>query len=80
MMKILSLWKLLNKHNTLYIMVGGFATTFHGFDRLTADLDLWIKDTPENRKSLRKVLKEMEIGDFKSIETTQLCRVLLQLR
>lgn len=52
-------------------MVGGFATTFHGFNRATADLDLWIKDTLENRQSLRKVLKEMEVGDFQSIETTQ---------
>ena len=52
-------------------MVGGFATTLHGFSRTTADLDLWIKDTIENRKSLRNVLKELEIGDFESIETTQ---------
>ena len=52
-------------------MVGGFATTLHGFDRTTADLDLWIKDTVENRKSLRNVLKELSIGDFESIETTQ---------
>lgn len=52
-------------------MVGGFATSLHGFDRTTADLDLWIKDSPENRRSLRIVLKEMEIGDFDAIETTQ---------
>ena len=43
----------------------------HGFNRTTADLDLWIKDTKENRKNLRHVLKEMGIGDFESIETTQ---------
>lgn len=69
--EILNLWRLLNKHGTLYIMVGGFATTFHGFNRATEDLDLWIKDTPENRKSLRRVLKELDIGDFESVETTQ---------
>jgi hypothetical protein len=69
--EILNLWRSLQKHNTLYIMVGGFATCLHGFDRTTADLDLWIKDTAENRKSLRKVLKDIGLGDLESIETTQ---------
>ncbi|MES2679981.1 MAG: hypothetical protein V4635_08860 [Bacteroidota bacterium] len=69
--EILNLWRLLNKHDVFYIMVGGFATTFHGFNRATADLDLWIRDDQENRKKLRSVLKEMDLGDFESIETTQ---------
>ena len=69
--ELLNLWRLLQKYNTHYIMVGGFAATFHGFNRATADLDLWIKDTLDNRQSLRKVLKELEIGDYESIETTQ---------
>ncbi len=69
--EILNLWRLLNKHKVLYIMVGGFATTLHGFNRNTADIDLWIKDTKENRQGLRKVLIEMEIGDFESVESTQ---------
>ncbi len=52
-------------------MVGGFASALNGFNRTTQDIDLWIKDTVENRKALRSVLKELEIGDFESIETTQ---------
>jgi hypothetical protein len=67
--EILNLWKLLHKHSVQYIMIGGFATNLHGFNRMTADLDLWIKDTPENRKNLRIVLQELELGDFESIET-----------
>ena len=39
---------------------------------MTADLALWIKDTLENRKKLRQVLKDLDIGDFENIETTQL--------
>jgi hypothetical protein len=70
--EILDLWRSLNKHNTEYIMVGGFATNLHGFARITADVDLWIKDTPENRRSLRTALKDIELGDFKELETTQL--------
>ncbi len=67
--ELLELWRLLNKHGVLYIMVGGFATNLHGFNRITADLDLWIKDTKDNRNKLRTVLKELEIGDFEEIET-----------
>lgn len=70
--EILKLWKLLLKYNVQYIMVGGFATNLHGFQRTTADLDLWIKDTLENRIKLRAVLKELEIGDFATIETVKL--------
>lgn len=28
--EIINLWRLLNKHHVMYIMVGGFATTLHG--------------------------------------------------
>lgn len=69
--EILELWKTLHKYDTKYILVGGFATNLHGFNRVTADMDLWIKDNLENRKSLRKVLNELNLGDFEAIETTQ---------
>lgn len=69
--EILQVWRLLEKHKTIYLIVGGFATTFHGFSRVTQDVDLWIKDTAANRKSLRRVIKELEIGDFEGIETIQ---------
>lgn len=69
--EILHLWRLLHRHKTEYIMIGGFATSLHGFNRSTEDIDIWIKDTLSNRQSLRKALKDLEIGDFESIETTQ---------
>jgi hypothetical protein len=67
--EILNLWRLLNIHSVKYIIVGGFATNLHGFNRITADLNIWIKDDSENRKKLRQVLKELELGDFPAIET-----------
>jgi hypothetical protein len=69
--EILKLWKLLEKNNVLYIMVGGFATNLHGYQRTTGDLDIWIKDTKENRKNLRNTLNELGVGDLEAIETTQ---------
>ena len=69
--EILRFWKALHKYNTLYILIGGFATNLHGFSRVTADMDLWIKDTLQNRQNLRAALKEIDLGDFEEIETTQ---------
>ncbi len=67
--EILTLWKLLHVHDVKYIMIGGFATNLHGYNRMTADLDLWIKDDKENRKKLRVVLDQLDLGDLESIET-----------
>ncbi len=52
-------------------MVGGFATRFHGFNRSTEDLDLWLEDTVDSRKGLRKAFDQLGYGDFESFETMQ---------
>lgn len=39
--------------------------------RATDDLDLWLKDTPENRKRFREAYAEAGYGDYPSIETMQ---------
>lgn len=67
--EIINLWKSLYQNDVQYILIGGFATNLHGFNRITADIDIWIKDNPENRKRLRKTLTDLEIGNFESIET-----------
>lgn len=69
--ELLQFWKALNEHGVKYIMVGGFATRFHGFDRATDDLDMWLKDTTENRKYLRNAFKALGYGDFSSLEMMQ---------
>lgn len=70
--EILELWKALEKKKVLYLMVGGFAINLNGFNRFTADIDIWIKDTKENRKNLREALNEIGLGDLEGLETTQL--------
>ena len=67
----INLWDKLNKNGVRYIMAGGFATNLHGYHRLTEDIDLYLEDTPENRKKLRKTFKDIGLGDFESIETIQ---------
>jgi hypothetical protein len=54
-----------------YIMIGGFASILHGSSRITQDVDIWIEDTLENRKNLRKTIANLNLGDFKEIETIQ---------
>src|ERR1700721_706965 len=70
--ELIRFWKVLTENNVKYIMVGGFATRFHGFNRITDDLDMWLEDNLEKRKNLRKAFNELGYGDFESIETLPL--------
>jgi len=54
-----------------YILVGDFAANFHGYQRFTADMDIWIYDTLENRKRLRLAFKNCNMGDFPLVETIE---------
>jgi hypothetical protein len=69
--ELIAFWRTLNDNNVRYIMVGGLATRFHGYNRATDDLDLWLEDTLVNRKNFRKAFKALEYGDYPSIETMQ---------
>ena len=69
--ELLKFWRSLNDQQVRYIMVGGFATRFHGFNRATDDLDLWLEDNLENRKNLRRSFAELGYGDFQSLETME---------
>lgn len=69
--ELLRFWRTLNECKVRYIMVGGFATRFHGFNRNTDDLDMWLEDTLENRKNLRSSFSKLGYGDFSSLETMQ---------
>jgi hypothetical protein len=49
----------------------GIATRFHGYNRSTDDIDMWIDDTLTNRQNLRKAFSDLGYGDYESIETMQ---------
>jgi len=68
---ILSFWKSLQSHQVQYIMVGGYATNLHGYQRFTEDIDIWVKDTLENRQLLRKAFESCGMGDYPMIEYMQ---------
>lgn len=56
-----------NQHSVQYIIVGGFATNFHGFKRATGDIDFWIKDSIDNRKNLIDALDALKLGRFEEL-------------
>lgn len=68
---LLDFWRTLNKYRVEYIMVGGFAVNMNGYIRATADADIWLKDTPENRKNFREAYATAGYGDLPSLETTE---------
>jgi hypothetical protein len=67
--ELLKIWTVFFRNKVEYIMVGGFAVNLHGYQRFTGDMDLWINDTLENRKRLRKSFVEIDLGDIEMIET-----------
>ena len=66
--EVLSLWKAFHRNDFQYIMVGDVPTTLNGFSRITANLDIWLKDTQQNRIRLRKSLAEIDLVDLPQIE------------
>ena len=69
---LLEFWSALNEANVHYIMIGGVATNLHGYQRTTDDIDIWIKDSSENRANLRKALKNYSQVDYFMLETLQI--------
>lgn len=69
--EILKFWKALQDNSVQYIMIGGYAINLHGYQRFTGDLDIWLNDTLENRKNLRKAFISCDMGDYSQIESMQ---------
>jgi hypothetical protein len=38
----------LNKNNVEYLLVGGFAVIYHGYNRTTGDIDVWVNPTKDD--------------------------------
>ena len=47
-----------------YILVGGYAVIFHGYNRTTGDLDVWVKKTPENFQKIKMAFFEFGMSLF----------------
>src|SRR5437016_13119184 len=54
--------KLLNDHHVEYLLVGGYAVSYHGYVRSTADMDIWIAMSPENAQRIVELLRAFGFG------------------
>ncbi|MGH7596204.1 MAG: nucleotidyl transferase AbiEii/AbiGii toxin family protein [bacterium] len=48
--------KAFEEHEVDYVLIGGVAVILHGMQRLTLDIDVFVKIVPENIDKLRKAL------------------------
>jgi len=60
---ITSLIHLLNKHAVEFAICGGHAVAYHGYPRMTMDVDLLIMPTPENACRVMEALEEFGFGN-----------------
>ncbi len=54
--------RLLNTHGVEYLVIGGYAVSYHGYARATRDLDLWIAISPANAERIVAALREFGFG------------------
>ena len=54
--------ELLVTNRVEYLLVGGFAVSYYGYVRTTADIDLWVAVSPENASNLVRAIREFGFG------------------
>jgi predicted nucleotidyltransferase len=59
----------LNDKNVEYLLVGGYATIIHGYNRTTGDLDLWVNQTEENYDKLVMAYRQFKMPVFDMTKT-----------
>jgi hypothetical protein len=55
-------------HKVRYMLIGGVAVNFHGVNRFTQDMDIWLAPTNKNRDLFYNVLLELNYTE-QEIET-----------
>lgn len=55
--------ELLNRNQVKYLVIGGYAVSFHGHPRYTKDIDFWIEIDDANADRMLQSLDEFGFGD-----------------
>jgi predicted nucleotidyltransferase len=61
--------KLLALHKVKYLIVGGEAVIYHGYARLTGDVDFFFEPSKQNARKLYDALREFWTGAIPGIRT-----------
>jgi hypothetical protein len=56
--------RLLNARQVKFLVVGGYAVAFHGYPRMTGDIDFFIEAEEGNARKLVKVLQDFGFGSL----------------
>lgn len=54
----------LNKADVKYVLVGGYSVIYHGFQRTTGDLDIFVEVDSENYSRIKKAFKIFGMPTF----------------
>ena len=52
-----------HKNNLRYLLIGGFAVNYYGYNRNTDDMDVWLAPTNENKQSFINTLLCMNYSE-----------------
>ena len=52
-----------SKNNLKYLLVGGYAVNYYGYNRNTRDMDVWLEPTNTNRDAFIQTLLCMNYGE-----------------
>lgn len=52
---------ILIKHQVKFMLIGGYAVIYYGYERTTGDIDIWLQPGNKNRDNLVKALEEFGI-------------------
>ena len=59
--------KLLQKHEVEFLICGGHAVAFHGFPRMTMDVDILVKPEENNSLKLQLALNDFGFGNIEEL-------------
>lgn len=45
------------------MLIGGYAVIFHGYERSTSDMDIWLEPTEENKIAFINAFKEIKVNE-----------------
>lgn len=62
---------LLLKHDVKFMLIGGYAVIYYGYERTTGDMDIWLQPDNDNRDKLCKALTEFGINPDDILQISQ---------
>ena len=62
----------LNAAGAEYLLIGGHAVSFHGYPRVTSDMDVWINRTPENAVKVVTAIRHFFDDEMSGLTVGQL--------